>query len=85
MYPVGPPQLSLDKLVASINPRGLAGKETFIRGFDRGEEAGTFPRGAFLHLPHFQLPWQYSLRLTNIKHQGANSVPFGYSNTNLQT
>lgn len=40
----GLPQFSLDKLVASISPYGLTGKEMHVKGFDQGEKQGLFPK-----------------------------------------
>lgn len=85
MCPQGLPSFSLDKLLASISPCGLVGKETLVRGVDLEEKAGTFPHRPHSQLPYFQLPWHYSLGLTNIKHKGCNSCLYGNNNTTLNT
>lgn len=63
----GLPQFSLDKLVASISPCGLTGKEMLIKGFDRGEKAGTFPHGALSHLPPFPVTMALHLKANQHK------------------
>lgn len=51
--PMGLSQFSLDKLVASISPCGLTGKEMLVKGFDWGKEAVRFPHGDALTSPLF--------------------------------
>lgn len=73
--PPGVPQFSLDKLVASTSPRGFHRYRDAHQGTDDWrEEQEISPHGSFLHLSHFQLPWHYSLGLTNTRHQGETHI-----------